>query len=323
MVLTGFPDRVCRRREAGSDEAVMVGGHGVRLAHESGVREAELFVAVRAEAPRRGTHACSLVRLASAVTLKDLEATFPRLLRSEEQTVYDDKRDRVVGLRRRMFADLVLQQEEGAPLDVQLAAVELGRVAARRFDDVFRPDEQVRQRLARLRLAAIHLRGSGWPDASPTGLRALLPELCAGCRSLEQVRRLDWAGLLERRLDHEQRQQLQQLPERIQVPSGRSVPVDYAAAFEAGGTPVLSVKLQELFGLADTPVILQGRLPLTLHLLAPNGRPVQVTRDLRSFWNETYHQVRKDLRGRYPKHPWPEDPWSAQPTAQSGRRRKG
>jgi ATP-dependent helicase HrpB len=94
--------------------------------------------------------------------------------------------------------------------------------------------------------------------------------------------------------------------------------VDYAA-----DPPVLAVKLQELFGLAETPRLARGKLPLLLHLLAPNGRPVQVTRDLRSFWNSGYQEVRRDLRGRYPKHPWPEDPWSARPTARTKGRHSG
>ena len=101
------------------------------------------------------------------------------------------------------------------------------------------------------------------------------------------------------------------------APSGRSHALEYDA--DAGVS--LSIKLQELFGLAETPLIGSNRLPLKLHLLAPNGRPVQTTTDLRSFWDRTYPEVRKELRGRYPKHPWPEDPWNATPTARTTRRR--
>ena len=107
-------------------------------------------------------------------------------------------------------------------------------------------------------------------------------------------------------------------PMEVPVPSGRHVGLRYAA----GGAVSAAVKLQELFGLADTPRIGTRREPLLLELLAPNGRPVQTTRDLRSFWNRTYPEVRRELRGRYPKHPWPEDPWKAQPTARATRRRK-
>jgi ATP-dependent helicase HrpB len=101
------------------------------------------------------------------------------------------------------------------------------------------------------------------------------------------------------------------------VPSGRSAPLTY----HEDGTVSAAVKLQELFGLADTPRLGRDQQPVLLHLLAPNGRPVQMTRDLRSFWARTYPEVRKELRGRYPKHPWPEDPWSAEPTARTVRRK--
>jgi ATP-dependent helicase HrpB len=323
LVLAGYPDRVCRRRGPGSDLAVMVGGRGVRLSEGSGVREAELFVALWVEAGARGTHAAALVRMASAVDRADLEAAFPELVAEEEETYYDEVRDRVLGRRVQRFADLVVH-EVAAAVDPALAAELLAEQAARRFDDLFRPNRPARQLIARLRLAAVHLPDGRWPDASPQGLRARLPELCAGLRSLEELRELDWRAVLESRLGERERRRLdRELPERISVPSGRAHVVDYAEAYKAGtGAPVLAVKLQEMFGLADTPRLLGGRLPLTLHLLAPNGRPVQVTRDLRSFWDETYHQVRKDLRGRYPKHPWPEDPWSASASAGTRRRRR-
>jgi ATP-dependent helicase HrpB len=321
LPLAGFPDRVCRRRAPQSAEATMVGGRGVRLAESSGVREAELFLALQAEAGRRGTHAKSLVRLASAVELDDLEALFPALLRLEEHTLYDAERDRVVGIRRRLFDDLVLHQAEGIRVDPDRAVEALAAAIPQRFDQLFRPDRRARQLVARLRLAARHLAEEApWPDATAE----LLAELCAerGFRSLDELRRLDWLEVLSGRLTYHQRRRLDRaLPERLQVPSGRSIAVDYDAALGAAGEPVLAVKLQELFGLADTPSVLDGRLPLLLHLLAPNGRPVQVTRDLRSFWEKTYPEVRKDLRGRYPRHPWPEDPWTAPATARTRPRR--
>ena len=98
------------------------------------------------------------------------------------------------------------------------------------------------------------------------------------------------------------------------MPTGSRIPIDYS-----GETPVLAVRLQEMFGLTDTPRVGGGRVPLTIHLLSPARRPVQVTRDLRSFWDRTYPEVRRELRGRYPKHPWPEDPWTATPTARTKR----
>jgi HrpA-like RNA helicase len=112
-----------------------------------------------------------------------------------------------------------------------------------------------------------------------------------------------------------------ELPERIAVPSGSRIRVDYLPAAEPGGKPVLAVKLQELFGLRQTPRLARGHVALLVHLLAPSGRPVQVTQDLESFWATGYAEVRKTLRGRYPRHPWPEDPHTAQPTARTVKRR--
>jgi ATP-dependent helicase HrpB len=324
LLLTGYPDRVCRRRAPGQDGALMVGGRGLRLAPESGVREAPLFLALSAEAGPRGLHATSLVRLASAVTEEDLRQVFPELIRRRQELVFDEQRRQVLQRRQTCFSDLVLEQHESPPQDPARAAELLAAAAAGDFEALFSPDEEARQLLARLRLAAEHLPGEQWPDVTPEGLRALLPELCHGRRGLDELERLDWAAELGARLTHRQRALLdRELPSRLGVPSGRRAPLDYAAAADSGGLPVLAVKLQELFGLAETPRLARGKLPLLLHLLAPNGRPVQVTRDLRSFWNSGYQEVRRDLRGRYPKHPWPEDPWSARPTARTKGRHSG
>jgi ATP-dependent helicase HrpB len=120
--------------------------------------------------------------------------------------------------------------------------------------------------------------------------------------------------MIEARLDWPSRQRLDRLaPEAIRVPSGSMKRLDYTAA----DVPVLAVKLQEMFGLADTPRVCDGRVPVMLHLLSPAQRPVQVTQDLRGFWERTYPEVRKELKGRYPRHPWPDDPWGAPPTARA------
>jgi ATP-dependent helicase HrpB len=141
-------------------------------------------------------------------------------------------------------------------------------------------------------------------------LAALVRAAAYGARSLDQV---ELAHMLSpdalRAIDHD-------APQTLAVPSGRHHRLEY----NDDGTVAASVKLQELFGLAETPRIGPRREPVVLSLLAPNGRSVQVTRDLRSFWNRTYPEVRKELRGRYPKHPWPEDPWTAPPTARAKRR---
>lgn len=177
--------------------------------------------------------------------------------------------------------------------------------------------EQFRARVTSLR----HWRpDEGWPDLSdPTLLETLedwlgspLSDQLTGVRSREDLARLDILPALQACLPWSLARELDELaPTHLNVPSGSRVRLEYRAG---GESPILAVKLQELFGLADTPTVNAGQTPVLLHLLSPAGRPVQVTQDLRSFWNSSYFEVRKDLRGRYPKHPWPDDPWTHEPT---------
>ncbi len=154
----------------------------------------------------------------------------------------------------------------------------------------------------------------GLPAHDDADLVTALEPWCEGKSSLEALRRVDLLEVLRGRLSHQQREALDRhAPLAMQMPSGMTRRLQY----EPGKPPVLAVRLQELFGLAETPAVANGRVPVLLHLLAPNMQVVQVTHDLLSFWNTTYQQVRKDLRGRYPKHSWPEDPWTAQPTARA------
>jgi ATP-dependent helicase HrpB len=318
LLLRAFPDRVCRRRAPGAPEARMVGGRGVRLAEESGVREAPLFLALSADAGKRGTRSVSLVRLAAALAPAELEAVFPEALGERIEARFDPERESVVGVAVRRFRDLPLEEREGAALEPEAAAEALRAAAGPRFAELFQPSARGAQLIARLRLAARHLGEQAWPAADEVALRALLDQACLGRRSFAELRRLDWAELIRARLGGAGRRALDAaLPERLGVPSGRKLPVDYAPALVEGGAPVLAVRLQEMFGATDSPRVAHGRLPVVLHLLGPHGRPVQVTADLASFWRAGYPQVRRELRGRYPRHPWPEDPWRAQPTARA------
>jgi ATP-dependent helicase HrpB len=149
-------------------------------------------------------------------------------------------------------------------------------------------------------------------------LRAMLPWLSPGRRSFAELRDAPWLETLQGQLSYSQRQAVErEAPERLQVPSGSRLAIQYTV----GRPPVLAVRIQEMFGLRETPRLAAGRVRVLLHLLAPNYRPQQVTDDLASFWSNTYPQVRKELQARYPKHAWPEDPWSALPERRPARRR--
>ena len=158
----------------------------------------------------------------------------------------------------------------------------------------------------------------GWPDMSDAWLMDHLDHWLApwldGLTRREHLLRLNLAAALHGLLDGRLRARLNEMaPTHLQAPSGSRLRLHYTP----DQPPVLAVKLQELFGLADTPRIADGQIPVTLHLLSPAQRPIQVTQDLRGFWERTYPEVRKELKGRYPRHPWPDDPWNAMPTARA------
>jgi ATP-dependent helicase HrpB len=166
----------------------------------------------------------------------------------------------------------------------------------------------------RARLAFLHRLDASWPDVSDEALSAGLDQWLGprlgGLRRLDELERVDLADLLTRLVPWDRRAALDRLaPAHVQVPSGSRIQVDYSDP-EA---PARAVRLQELFGLTETPAVGGGGVPLTLHLLSPARRPVQVTRDLAGFWRTTYFDVRRDLKGRYPKHHWPDDPLAAEP----------
>jgi ATP-dependent helicase HrpB len=178
--------------------------------------------------------------------------------------------------------------------------------------------EEIATFLARVRCLRAWVPELGLPAFDDAEIAALLPELCAGARSFADLRKLPLAELLKSRLTRVQAHALdREAPEKIRVPSGSFI----ALAYEVGKAPVLAVRIQEIFGLADTPTIAGGRVKVLMHLLAPNHRPQQVTEDLRSFWNGAYVEVRKELSRRYPRHAWPEDPWNAPPERRPKRRR--
>jgi ATP-dependent helicase HrpB len=179
-------------------------------------------------------------------------------------------------------------------------------------------DEEVLRLRARLACLAAWRPALRLPAVDDAAILELLPTLCAGRRSFAETRRAPLVDVLLGRLDPRQRQALErEAPERLAVPSGSHIRLQY----RPGEPPVLRARIQELFGLLDTPRIAGGQVPVLIHLLAPNSRPQQVTTDLRSFWTRTYPEVRKELRARYPKHSWPEDPLTATPVRGARRRR--
>ncbi|MBV9124398.1 MAG: ATP-dependent helicase HrpB [Planctomycetes bacterium] len=308
-----FPDRLARRREVGSCRGVMVGGRGVRLTSASGVTGPELFLCIDVDAGQAET----LVRQASAVERDMLP---PEQVSVSTEVSFDSETERVTARRRLLFEDLVLE-EAPAPLpDSDQVARVLAAAAAEHLERVGPPADSPAG-LFRTRVQCLRQWMPEWqlPALDDQGLRNLLPELCLGRRSFADLRTAPWLEALQGRLTFAQRQAVErEAPERLLVPSGSRLALHY----EVGRPPVLAVRIQEVFGLRETPRIAGGRVPVLLHLLAPNYRPQQVTDDLASFWTNTYPQVRKELRARYPKHAWPEDPWTAAPERRPRRNKK-
>jgi ATP-dependent helicase HrpB len=214
---------------------------------------------------------------------------------------------------------LLLEETPEALPDSHEAAGILARAAAESLDDVFPWDDPATADFVnRVRCLATWMPELGLPSLDTKGLAAVLPAVAEGCRSFDELRKASWLAHLESLLTPQQAQSLRrEAPERIEVPSGSRIKLRY----EPGKAPVLAVRIQEIFGMLETPRVARGRVAVVLHLLAPNMRAQQVTDDLASFWKTTYQQVRKDLRRRYPKHAWPEDPYQA--TAQRRPGRKG
>jgi ATP-dependent helicase HrpB len=312
-LLAAFPDRVARRRDSSSGKGVMVGGRGVRLAPQSAVTQAELFVCVDVDAGQTE----ALVRQASALEREWLPA---RRLRTADEVFFHPTQKSVVGRRRTYWDDLVLEEVNiPAPAGEETAKI-LAEAAWRDWEHVFPVDDgDVGSFLARVRCLAEWMPELELPRFDETELQALLFELCQTRRSFDELRKAPWLETLKARLTYREREAVErEAPERIAVPSGSRIAITY----EVGRPPVLAVRIQEVFGLRQTPRIAGGRVPVVMHLLAPNMRTQQITDDLESFWANGYPRVRKDLRARYPKHPWPEDPWTAEPTRRTKKQTK-
>jgi ATP-dependent helicase HrpB len=308
-LLLAFPDRVVKSR--GADRTgVMVSGRGARLGAESIVGDTDMFLAIDAREERRAGLLEIRVNLASTVRLEWLEELLPNHLRRERLTRYDESRKRVISATRLWYQDLLLREDVNPTPGADETGSVLAQALRPEASRIFRGNPQAAAWLARLDLLRRYLPELKWPDFSDHLLAGLLDSICQGKSARDQVEQADLIPFLQSVLDPGQNRELRQsAPLSLALPSGRPVRL----AYEPGKSPVLAARVQELFGWAETPRLARGRAPLLLHILGPNNRPVQITDDLHSFWTTTYQRVRKDLRGRYPKHAWPANPLEAPP----------
>ena len=313
LLALAYPDRIAQRR---GDRFLLSNGRGAVLPTPQALSTEQFIVVAELDDQRPD----SRIFLAAPLALEDLETHFAGDIEREEIVEWNSASKSVIARRRERLGALVLAD---APLrdpdPSRVTAALLEGIRAEGLGSLPWSDAAV---ALRQRMAFVARLEADWPDVSDDALTATLddwlrPHL-SGCRRLEDVRRLDLADILRQGVDWRQRAQLDELaPTHLAVPSGSRIAIDYGDP----ESPVLAVRLQEMFGCTETPRIARGRVPLTIRLLSPAHRPVQVTRDLAGFWRTTYFDVRKDLRGRYPKHHWPEDPLAAEPTSRAKRRR--
>ncbi len=316
IVALAYPDRVAQARSDAVGQFRLTSGRGAFLPPTDALA-AEPFLAVAA---LDGDARSARIFLAAPIDRAAIEEQFADRFDEGEEIAWDARSESVVATRERRLGALVLERRPIAAPDPQA----LARAMAEGIRQLglsalpWTPDARaIQARISLLR----RLDPDGWPDVSDAALAAepmeWLGEHLDGVTRRAHLARLDVAAALLDRLDWKRRRDLDRLaPTHIDVPTGRSVTIDYS-----GESPVLAVKLQEMFGARTTPTVAEGRVPIVIHLLSPAGRPVQVTRDLEGFWRNGYAAVRAELRGRYPKHPWPDDPLTAPPT--KGVKRRG
>ena len=311
LLALAYPDRVARRREGCADRYQLANGRGARLAPGDPLMNRDWLAVAQLDAGASEGR----IWLAAPVDPADLAIHLASRVHTVAEVYWDDRQAAVIARREQRLGVLALS---GGPLpdaDPQVLRQAMLTGVRRMGLDCLPWTPELRDGQARVLSLRRWFPDEDWPDLSDAWLTEHLAEWLEpwldGATRREQLSRVDLAAALYGLLNHRQRAQLNELaPTHLLAPSGSRIRLRYLP----GESPVLAVKLQELFGLADTPRIAGGRIPVTLHLLSPAQRPIQVTQDLRGFWERTYAEVKKELKGRYPKHPWPDDPWTAVPT---------
>ena len=307
VLALAYPERLARRRPGQQPRYVLRNGTGAVLPEGDALGQST-FVVV-AESDGRAPEA--RVWLSAALNEDDVEVAFADQIIDEQQVEWSEEGIRSYRVRR--LGAIELSRAPVRHPDPALVADAVTNAVRRQGLDVLHWTDGARK--LRQRIAFLHAHDSTWPDMSDAArtesLLAGLHDALGQIRSARELRSLDVTTALLGLLDWSQRRRLDDLaPTHFEAPTGSRLPIDYGDP----RSPGVSVRLQELFGSRETPTVLGGRVALTLHLLSPAHRPVQVTRDLAGFWKSSYYDVRKDLRARYPKHSWPDDPLAAAPT---------
>ncbi len=309
ILISGFPDRLAKRREEGAGRFLLAQGRGVRLSPESTLSGSRFIIALALDA---GEKAEGIVHMAAGIAEEIIRDDCGKQIETIRRVEWDKNHGKIAATIEERIGSVLLTARTFNPSDEE--CIPLLCEAVRSDCGMLHFSIEARQFQARVSLMRRVFPEEEWPDLSDERLTAAprewLPPWLTGIRNAQGLSAIDLTAVLRSQLSWERLRILdERAPVSIPVPSGSRVVLDYT-----GETPVLAVKLQEMFGLADTPELAGGRVKVLLHLLSPARRPVQITRDLKGFWNSGYKEVKKELKGRYPKHPWPDDPWNAVPT---------
>ncbi len=315
LLALAYPDRIARKRGEEGKRYLLANGRGAALFRDC-VAGSEFIVVAALDA---GTKGEGRIFSAAPITLPQLEHQFAEQLAWREEVVWDERTQTVLARRVRGLGALILEESKLNAIDGDAITTAMLQGIRQMGLESLPWDESSRQLQARVCSLHQWLPDDDWPDLSDETLLQTLDEWLTpwlnNISRRDHLKRLDLSAALKALLGWERQQQLDSLaPTHLTVPSGSRKKLHYSTD---GTPPVLAVKLQELFGLAETPSLARGKQPVMLHLLSPAQRPIQVTQDLNSFWHNTYPEVKKELKGRYPKHPWPDDPCSAQASARA------
>jgi ATP-dependent helicase HrpB len=329
-ILAGFPDRVGRLRipnnatGRSTREVVLAAGGTAALSETSGVADVDLVVAVdveeRTESPAPGRvpgRPRAVVRMASAVEADWLLDLFTDAIRDTTEAVWNAAQERVEVWRRLSYDGLVLEETRAPSGDPKAIARVLAEAVRAKGWRAFTKGDELDHWLARVAFVNEHCPELGLPSLDEGGIESALADLCEGSQSFADLREHDLAAGIRARLTPAQAQAVaEQAPESLTLPGGRKLRISY----NKGAPPSAESRLQDFFGMREGPKVARGRIPIVLHLLAPNQRAVQVTTDLAGFWAKHYPAIAKELRRKYPKHAWPDDPLTAKPPEPRGRR---
>lgn len=316
LLALAYPDRIAQRQDTQEPRYLLANGRGALFAQPDPLSVERYLVIADLDAGSQWGR----IDRAAPIDLTEIESLYADHIVERESVIWDEATKSVKASRQRTLGAIVLSDHALSKPDPSLIVCALlkGLRSAGLATLAWTPElKQWRARVRFLRNAE----GVDWPDLSDEhlteSLETWLGPYLHGITTLERIQRMTLDQPLRALLNWSQQRELERLaPTHVAVPSGSQVRIDY----DSSHTPVLAVRLQEMFGCVETPRVANGKVPLMLHLLSPAKRPVQVTQDLAGFWARAYHDVRKELRGRYPKHHWPEDPLSAMPTAKAKRR---